>query len=84
MNDVINGSLYVNKETNLVERVRSKANTRSVFTTVHGNDLKLVDVKSLTLASSSQVDGYVNESKDKGVAVNMRSLPPLPKVSVSG
>lgn len=83
MKDVINGSLYVNKEVNQVERVRSKANTQSVFTTVHGKNLKLVDVKSLVLASNSQVDGYVNESeKDKGAAVNIRSLPPLPRVSV--
>ena len=69
MKEVINGSLYVNKETNLVERVRSKANTKSVFTTVHGDDLKLVDVNSLMLASSSQVDRYVNESNEAKVSV---------------
>jgi hypothetical protein len=89
MQDVINGSLYVNEEDNRVERVRSKANTQSVFTTVHGKDLKLVSVKSLMLASNFQVNKYVNESvKDgdrrlaKSVFANSPSLPPLPKVSV--
>lgn len=83
MKDIINGSLYVNEEDNRVERVRSKANTQSVFTTVHGKDLKLVNVKSLVIASNSQVNKYVNESVKDGdkrpskmSAVSAIGLPP--------
>tara|TARA_A100001201_G_scaffold93209_1_gene81169 strand:+ start:360 stop:620 length:261 start_codon:yes stop_codon:yes gene_type:complete len=84
MKDIINGSLYVNKETNQVERVRSKANTQSVFTTVHGKDLKLVNAGSLKLASTIQVDKYMDESKGTAeMKPKIRlGLPPLPKVNV--
>ena len=88
MKDVINGSLYVNRETNQVERVRSKANTQSVFTTVHGKDLKLVNAGSLKLASTNQVDKYMDESEGTAKSsssvpkVRLGGLPPLPKVNV--
>lgn len=83
MKEIINGSLYVNGVTNQVERVRSRANTQSVFTTVHGEDLKIVQTKKLKLASSSQVGQYVQESEvanGNGRTI-FRSLPPLPTVN---
>ena len=54
-----NGSLYFNEGTQRVERVRSKANTQSVFTTVHNKDLAVVPAKGLTLDSGEQVADYL-------------------------
>jgi hypothetical protein len=55
-----NGSLYFNEETQQVERVRSKANTQSVFTTVHNKELAVVPSKALSLASGEQVADYLS------------------------
>ena len=54
-----NGSLYFNEGTQRVERVRSKANSQSVFTTVHNKELAVVPAKSLNLASNEQVAAYL-------------------------
>tara|TARA_B100001094_G_scaffold330887_1_gene397340 strand:- start:1201 stop:1389 length:189 start_codon:yes stop_codon:yes gene_type:complete len=54
-----NGSLYFNEETQRLERVRSKANSQSVFTTVHNKELAVVPAKSLTIASGEQVAAYL-------------------------
>ena len=54
-----NGSLYFNEGTQRVERVRSKANSQSVFTTVHNKELAVVPAKSLNLASNEQVATYL-------------------------
>ena len=54
-----NGSLYFNEGTQRVERVRSKANSQSVFTTVHNKELAVVPAKSLNLASNDQVAAYL-------------------------
>ena len=54
-----NGSLYFNEGTQRVERVRSKANSQSVFTTVHNKELAVVPAKSLNLASNEQVASYL-------------------------
>ena len=54
-----NGSLYFNEGTQRVERVRSKANSQSVFTTVHNKELAVVPAKSLNLASNEQVAYYL-------------------------
>ena len=54
-----NGSLYYNEGTQRVERVRSKANSQSVFTTVHNKELAVVPAKSLNLASNEQVASYL-------------------------
>ena len=54
-----NGSLYFNEGTQRVERVRSKANSQSVFTTVHNKELAVVPAKSLNLASNEQIASYV-------------------------
>ena len=82
MKEIINGSLYINEKTNKTERVRSKANSQSVFTTVHNENLKIVKSKDLKLASDFQVDQYVKESECGTVKLNRPSLPPLPTVSV--
>ena len=54
-----NGSLYINKTQQRIERVRSKANSSSVFTTVHGDELSLVPAKELSLASTQQCNDYL-------------------------
>ena len=54
-----NGSLYFNEGTQRVERVRSKANSQSVFTTVHNKELAVVPAKSLNLASNEQIAAYL-------------------------
>ena len=54
-----NGSLYINEETQRLERVRSKANSQSVFTTVHNKELAVVPAKSLNLASNEQIASYL-------------------------
>ena len=54
-----NGSLYFNEGTQRVERVRSKANSQSVFTTVHNKELAVVPAKSLNIASNEQVAAYL-------------------------
>ena len=54
-----NGSLYFNEGTQRVERVRSKANSQSVFTTVHNKELAVGPAKSLNLASNEQVASYL-------------------------
>jgi len=54
-----NGSLYFNEGTQRTERVRGKANSQSVFTTVHSKDLAVVPAKTLNLASGEQVATYL-------------------------
>ena len=54
-----NGSLYFNEGTQRVERVRSKANSQSVFTTVHNKELAVVPAKFLNLASNEQIASYL-------------------------
>ena len=54
-----NGSSYFNEGTQRVERVRSKANSQSVFTTVHNKELAVVPAKSLNLASNEQIASYL-------------------------
>ena len=58
--NIRNGSLYFNTNTSRVERVRGKANSSSVFTTVHGDELNCVRSKSLQLASAAQWQGYLD------------------------
>jgi hypothetical protein len=82
MKEVINGSLYVNEKTNQIERVRSKANSQSVFTTVHNENLKIVKSKDLSIASTFQVDQYVKESEVKSGKLKNPVRRLLPAVSV--
>jgi len=60
MKGIRNGSLYFNEKTERVERVRAKANSQSVFTTVHGSDLNAVRVQDLSLAGKEQLNEYLN------------------------
>ena len=57
--DIKNGSLYVNEAKGRIERVRGKANSSSVFTTVHGAELALVPASVLSLASGKQCNDYL-------------------------
>ena len=58
--EIKNGSLYWNNNSQRVERVRSKANSSSVFTTFHGKGLTCVPSKRLDLASASQWQDYLD------------------------
>jgi hypothetical protein len=85
--EIINGSLYVNEKTNQIERVRSKANSQSVFTTVHNENLKIVKSKDLSIASTFQVCplclplALVNLFKVVGM-LYLSALPPFFKKSL--
>ena len=57
--DIRNGSLYWNNDSQRGERVRSKTNSSSVFTTFHGKGLACVPANRLAMASSSQWQGYL-------------------------
>ena len=54
-----NGSLYFNLNKQRVERVRSKANSGSVFTTVHGEQLSCVPSRRLSIAQQPLVEAYL-------------------------
>jgi len=67
--NIRNGSLYFNTNTSRVERVRGKANSSSVFTTVHGDELTCVPSKNLQLASRGQWQGYLDTPTMASVVV---------------
>ena len=62
--DIKNGSLYFNKKSNRVERVISNrfSNTR-VVTEHHKREEGSVQVKNLRLATSEEVEGYLENKK---------------------
>ena len=61
--EVKNGSLYFNRASQRVERVRSKANSNSVLTTSQGsNDVTCVPAATLRRASQQQFEKYLDAS----------------------
>lgn len=57
--NIKNGSLYTEKDSNKVWRVRSKANTSSVWVTHHSNQPELVKAADLRQASTKECDKYL-------------------------
>ena len=57
--NIKNGSLYTEKDSNKVWRVRSKANTSSVWVTHHSNQPELVKATDLRQASVKECDKYL-------------------------
>lgn len=55
-----NGSLYTQKQSGHVWRVRSKANTSSVWVTHHSNQPELVKASELREADDKEVKKYLN------------------------
>tara|TARA_Y100001963_G_scaffold112676_1_gene156017 strand:+ start:313 stop:501 length:189 start_codon:yes stop_codon:yes gene_type:complete len=54
-----NGSLYAHEATGKVWRVRSKANTSSVWVTHHSNHPELLKAKELREANKKECDNYL-------------------------
>lgn len=54
-----NGSLYTEENSNKVWRVRSKANTSSVWVTHHSNSPELVKATNLREATQDECDEYL-------------------------
>ena len=54
-----NGSLYTQKQSGQVWRVRSKANTSSVWVTHHSNQPELVKASELREANDKEVNTYL-------------------------
>ncbi len=54
-----NGSLYKDEESNKVWRVRSKANTSSVWVTHHSNKPELLKASLLVEASNEECKEYL-------------------------
>ncbi len=62
MKEVQNGSLYYNEKKKMVVRPRGKLNSQSVVATHHDDDPKIVKVEDLRIASSEEVNAYLEES----------------------
>jgi len=61
MKDIKNGSLYMNQSNNQILRVRSKANSNSVFATYKDDgDVAAVPVAHLRVASDDEVNGFLD------------------------
>ena len=60
--DIRNGSLYYNRSSKRVERVRSKANSSSVLTTAHDSDVSCVPASRLQRASAKQYEKYLQNA----------------------
>ncbi len=54
-----NGSLYADKNTNQIWRVRGRANTSSVWVTHHSNSPELVKASVLREASDKECKEYL-------------------------
>tara|TARA_B100000029_G_scaffold489952_1_gene548267 strand:+ start:317 stop:526 length:210 start_codon:yes stop_codon:yes gene_type:complete len=60
-----NGSLYFNVKSNRVERVRSAANSQSVFVTHHDFTPLIVKAKDLRVADQQEVNDYLGDKARK-------------------
>tara|TARA_Y100000593_G_C4055490_1_gene211805 strand:- start:4 stop:198 length:195 start_codon:yes stop_codon:yes gene_type:complete len=60
--DIKNRSLYFNRASQRVERVRSKANSNSVLTTAHDSEVSCVPAAKLRRASKQQFQKYLDAS----------------------
>tara|TARA_Y100001938_G_C8084078_1_gene430895 strand:+ start:896 stop:1162 length:267 start_codon:yes stop_codon:yes gene_type:complete len=57
-----NGSLYKDTSDNTIWRVRSKANTSSVWVTHHSNKPELVKASDLVQATQEECDAYLDSN----------------------
>ena len=58
--NIRNGSLYAEKTGGKVWRVRSKANTSSVWVSHHSNKPELLKAENLREADSKECDNYLD------------------------